>query len=282
LVETGMKTILAMASLAAVLAFAAAPAEAQRHGGGGGFHGGGGGRGGFHGGGGFRGGFGGGFRGGFYRGGSRFGLSFGYPGYYPYYGAPNYGSPYYYGAPYPYSYYQDDSDYDDAPPPPPPVRQSYDPAPSQWRVTKSQGETDFELPDSVLFELDSAQISADAGKALQEIADAARDRPGARLVVEGHTDTSGTREHNQALSDARARAVADELVREGVPRRRITSEGLGESRLAVATGDEVREPRNRRVVVRLIDRNVADREEGPDDQQPTQRDDDRRLQDRPN
>jgi len=268
-----MKTIVAMASLAAVLAFAAAPAEAQRHGGGGhgGYHGGS--RGGFHGGGGggFRGGFGGGhyggyrggYRGGFYRGGPSFGLSFGYPGYYPYYGAPYYGTPYYYGAPYPYSYFQDDDDYDyDDAPPPPPATQSYDPAPSQWRVTKSQGETDFELPDSVLFELDSAQISADSDTALKEIADAARDRPGARLVVEGHTDTSGTREHNQALSDARARAVADELVRQGVPRRRITSEGLGESRLAVATGDEVREPRNRRVVVRLIDRNVADQDDG--------------------
>ena len=124
---------------------------------------------------------------------------------------------------------------------------------SPWRVTRSQGETDFELPDSVLFELDSAQISPDAGKVLQEIADAARDRPGADLVVEGHTDTSGTREHNQALSDARARAVADVLVRQGVARRRIRSEGLGESQLAVQTGDEVREPRNRRVVVRLID-----------------------------
>ena len=140
------------------------------------------------------------------------------------------------------------------------------PHPSQWHVTRSQGETDFELPDSVLFELDSAQISPDAGKVLQEIADAARDRPGADLVVEGHTDTSGTREHNQALSDARARAVADELVREGVARRRIRSEGLGESRLAVQTGDEVREPRNRRVVVRLIDRNMADRDEGRGDQ----------------
>jgi outer membrane protein OmpA-like peptidoglycan-associated protein len=128
---------------------------------------------------------------------------------------------------------------------------------SRWRVTRSQGETDFELPDSVLFGLDSAEISKDADPVLQEIADAAHDRPGATLVVEGHTDTSGTREHNQALSDARARAVADVLVREGVARRRIRSEGLGESQLAVQTGDEVREARNRRVVVRLIGGDTA-------------------------
>jgi outer membrane protein OmpA-like peptidoglycan-associated protein len=125
-------------------------------------------------------------------------------------------------------------------------------------VTRRQGETDYELPDSVLFDLDSARVNQDADQVLQEIADAARDRPGTDLVVEGHTDTSGTYEHNQALSDARARAVADVLVREGVSRARIRPEGMGESGLAVQTGDGVREPRNRRVVVRLMDRNSAD------------------------
>ena len=62
----------------------------------------------------------------------------------------------------------------------------------------------------------------------------------------------GTHEHNQALSDARARAVADVLAREGVARDRIRTEGMGEKGLAVQTGEGVREPRNRRVVVRLI------------------------------
>jgi OOP family OmpA-OmpF porin len=97
---------------------------------------------------------------------------------------------------------------------------------------------------------------------LNEIADAAKDQPGAHLIVEGHTDTSGAREHNQALSDARARAVADVLAREGVARRRIETQGLGESDLAVQTGDEVREPRNRRVVVRLIEAPQGGRAEG--------------------
>ena len=92
---------------------------------------------------------------------------------------------------------------------------------------------------------------------LKEIADAAKEQPRARLVIEGHTDTSGTAAHNQQLSDARARAVAAVLARAGVERARITTEGLGETALAVQTGDEVREPRNRRVVVRLIGENRA-------------------------
>ncbi len=258
-----MKTILGLAAMAAILV--ATPAYAQRgHGGGGhgggGFHGGGSfghGGGGFHGGGGYRGGyhsgFGGGYRGGYRYGGGGFYL--GFPSYYPsyYYGPSYYGpaySPYYYAYPpvygpsYSYSYSEDldDDSYRDAP------RDD-----GAWRVTRRDGETDFELPDSVLFALDSATISSDADAVLKEIADAAKAQPRARLVVEGHTDTSGTREHNQGLSDARSRAVATVLVRAGVARDRITTEGLGESQLAVQTGDEVREPRNRRVVVRLIE-----------------------------
>ena len=128
-------------------------------------------------------------------------------------------------------------------------------------MTRRDGETDFELPDSILFDLDSARVSRDADRVLQDIADAAHDQPGASLVVEGHTDTSGTREHNQALSDARARAVADVLVREGVARDRIRTEGMGEEDLAVQTDEGVSEPRNRRVVVRLIASNTAGRDE---------------------
>jgi len=252
-----MKTILGLAALGAILV--GAPAYAQRGGGGhggGGFHGGGG-HGGFHGGGGYRGGFGGGFHGGYrggFGGGYRYGgggFYLGFPSYYPsyYYGPSYYGpaySPYYYAYPpvygpgYSYSYSEDlgdDSGRDDG----------------AWRVTRRDGETDFELPDSVLFALDSATISTDADAVLKEIADAAKAQPRARLVVEGHTDTSGTKEHNQELSDARSRAVATVLARAGVARDRITTEGLGESQLAVQTGDEVREPRNRRVVVRLIE-----------------------------
>ena len=247
-----MKILLGTAAIVAVV-LATAPAFAQRGHGGGGFHGGGGlhGGGGFHGGGGYRGGF----RGGY---GSRGGVYFGFGApYYPSY----YGPSYYYGYPYPpyptYDYYDDAPDY--APPPPPPERETSAPPRSNWHVTHRENETDFELPDSVLFALDSAKVSKDADQVLQEIADAAHDRPEARLVVEGHTDTSGSHEHNAELSRARSEAVAAVLARQGVERERIKSEGLGETHLAVQTGNGVREPRNRRVIIRLIDGNSAER-----------------------
>jgi len=121
-----------------------------------------------------------------------------------------------------------------------------------WTVTRNRGETDYELPDSVLFALDSAGISRGAEAELTQIADAARDQPDAEIWIEGHTDTSGTREHNWELSDARARAVADCLVSLGIDPRRLRSQGLGESGLAVQTPNGVREAQNRRVVIRFI------------------------------
>jgi hypothetical protein len=68
-----------------------------------------------------------------------------------------------------------------------------------------------------------------------------------RITVRGHTDTTGSPQKNQALSERRARAVADELARHGVPTSAINTEGLGETDLAVQTGDQVSERQNRRV-----------------------------------
>jgi outer membrane protein OmpA-like peptidoglycan-associated protein len=70
-----------------------------------------------------------------------------------------------------------------------------------------------------------------------------------RLEVNGYTDTSGTPRYNKGLSERRARAVAAELVRDGVPQSAITVQGLGDTNLLVPTGSGVREPQNRRVEI---------------------------------
>lgn len=84
------------------------------------------------------------------------------------------------------------------------------------------------------------------------IAQAADDyRRGGRpqVSVTGYTDTSGTAGDNLALSQRRARVVADALVREGVPAADVVAVGRGEAGLLVPTADGVREPRNRRVEI---------------------------------
>ena len=69
--------------------------------------------------------------------------------------------------------------------------------------------------------------------------------------MNGYTDTSGTPRYNQGLSIRRAQAVANELVRHGVPRAAIAIQGFGETQPAGADRDGVREPQNRRVEIIL-------------------------------
>jgi outer membrane protein OmpA-like peptidoglycan-associated protein len=70
-----------------------------------------------------------------------------------------------------------------------------------------------------------------------------------RVTVTGFTDTSGTPDQNLEVSQKRARQVADALAHEGVAAERINSQGLGESRLRIVTGDNKKEPRNRRIEI---------------------------------
>jgi OOP family OmpA-OmpF porin len=71
------------------------------------------------------------------------------------------------------------------------------------------------------------------------------------IKVSGYTDTSGTPTYNMGLSARRARAVADQLVADGVPANEIETHAFGETHLLVPTGPGVREPQNRRVEIVL-------------------------------
>jgi outer membrane protein OmpA-like peptidoglycan-associated protein len=84
---------------------------------------------------------------------------------------------------------------------------------------------------------------------IRQVAQAAKTKGDARIIVTGHADTSGPPAYNMALSLRRANAVRDALVREGVSAIAITVVGKGESEPLVRTGDGVREPQNRRVEI---------------------------------
>jgi outer membrane protein OmpA-like peptidoglycan-associated protein len=69
------------------------------------------------------------------------------------------------------------------------------------------------------------------------------------VQVSGYTDTSGSPQSNLAVSQKRARSIADALAHEGVSAARLSSQGFGETHLRVATGDNKDEPRNRRIEI---------------------------------
>lgn len=113
--------------------------------------------------------------------------------------------------------------------------------------TMADGSLKVAVAADVTFDTGSAQLKPEAMNALVKLASTMKDYNSTVIHVVGHTDTVGSPQNNQGLSERRAASVSSYLARQGVPVQRIREEGRGERELLVRTGDEVGEPRNRRV-----------------------------------
>ncbi len=100
---------------------------------------------------------------------------------------------------------------------------------------------------SIRFEPGSATINADSAGLLDRLAEIALRCPAAAIEIVGHTDGDGDAAANQALSEARAKAVADYLVRAGLPADRFKTSGMGSSQPIADNDSEAGKARNRRI-----------------------------------
>lgn len=101
----------------------------------------------------------------------------------------------------------------------------------------------------VFFDWDKASLTPRATQIIAQAAAASKTQAVTTLNVNGYTDTSGSAHYNMGLSVRRAKAVAAQLVADGVPPGEIEIHGYGETHLLVPTGAGVREPQNRRVEI---------------------------------
>lgn len=105
---------------------------------------------------------------------------------------------------------------------------------------------------AVNFQFDSADLTGDGRSKVNQIANIIkRDAPNRRITVEGHAsrESAAQEAYNQRLSERRANTVADELERNGVNGRNLSSQGLG-TRAPIASNDtESGRQQNRRVEV---------------------------------
>ncbi len=103
--------------------------------------------------------------------------------------------------------------------------------------------------NQVLFETDKADLKPGAEKTLNRVAKFLEQNSNRRLLIEGHTDATGSAEYNRTLSSQRAQAVATFLTNSGISESRIRSKGLGEE-FPVATNKTVSgRQENRRVEI---------------------------------
>jgi outer membrane protein OmpA-like peptidoglycan-associated protein len=108
------------------------------------------------------------------------------------------------------------------------------------------------FPNDALFAAGSAELLPGALAELSRVAGIINDDPSTSVIVEGHTDSDGTLEYNQILSELRANAVRTALVSCGVDPRRIAAYGYGEDRPPVSNGTPYNRQRNRRLEVTIL------------------------------
>ncbi|MEB5517867.1 OmpA family protein [Vibrio cholerae] len=101
------------------------------------------------------------------------------------------------------------------------------------------------------FRSGSASIGQYFNKVLGELASVLIENPELKLLIEGHTDSTGSKAFNQQLSERRASAVADQLYLRGVRREQLTVVGKGQLEPLTSNDTEKGRARNRRVELTL-------------------------------
>jgi outer membrane protein OmpA-like peptidoglycan-associated protein len=112
-------------------------------------------------------------------------------------------------------------------------------------------------PFKVYFPWAKYNLTKEAAATIQEIANQVKSKKIKKVHLEGDADTSGGDAANQLLSERRAGAVRDALIADGVPSGVIDMVGMGEKNPAVKSGDNVKEPLNRRaeITIKIADGN---------------------------
>jgi len=103
-----------------------------------------------------------------------------------------------------------------------------------------------EVGNTVYFDFDSAELTAEAKMTLNRQYAFLNVNPTLVIVVEGHADERGTREYNLALGDRRATAVRDYLIANGLNSARVRTVSYGKERPAVEGSSEEAWAKNRR------------------------------------
>ena len=109
---------------------------------------------------------------------------------------------------------------------------------------------EFVFPN-VLFESARADLNADGKSRVKDIAASLTSNRSVRVVLEGHTDDTGSEAINQNLGLARALAVQDELSAQGVAAERLSSISFGETRPVDLGKTAQAKALNRRVEVKV-------------------------------
>jgi outer membrane protein OmpA-like peptidoglycan-associated protein len=127
----------------------------------------------------------------------------------------------------------------------------------EHQVLEEAGRRDVEVltvtfKSDFLFAVNSSTLLAGAYDEINRVADVLNRYPQTTIVISGHTDSTGSEQYNQRLSERRADAVKNALLGMGVDPYRMTTVGFGKSKPIASNANEAGRQLNRRVELRII------------------------------
>ena len=109
------------------------------------------------------------------------------------------------------------------------------------------------MPSSVTFDVDRSEVKPQFYSVLDDVGRTLSNYNQTYIDVLGHTDTTGSNEHNQGLSERRAASVAAYLSSHGVDRARMATRGFGETAPVYNPDDtDAKKATNRRVEIKIV------------------------------
>lgn len=106
--------------------------------------------------------------------------------------------------------------------------------------------------ENVFFDTGLSTLKPESYKALNELVEVMNLKPTMVIEIDGHTDNTGTAELNQTLSQNRADAVRNYLIKKGITATRITAKGYGDTLPVADNSTEEGKAKNRRTEVKII------------------------------
>lgn len=110
----------------------------------------------------------------------------------------------------------------------------------------------FDESSGVYFDTDKYNINSRSRETLQKLADIFKEYPDSNILVEGHTDNTGSESYNLTLSKNRAQAVTGYLVDQGLNSSRFDTKWFGESQPKYDNDTREGRAKNRRVELAIV------------------------------
>jgi len=128
--------------------------------------------------------------------------------------------------------------------------------PKKITVDRGEGERSIRLErieqgrtivmDSIYFEIDRAYLKKESLDVLDRVVAILKKNPSMKIEVRGHTDSTGEKAHNQRLSERRADAVVEYMIKNGISPERLAAVGFGAEKQIASNASEEGRKKNRR------------------------------------